>query len=161
MPTSSCPSFLPDMTSLTTSGRRLQRKTRRNCRLRRLQVKFIKKVLCEDHQISHCCHSYWPHNSAGYDIAICFRSAATCNTALTILYIKTRRQKLPDVGLLQTAVFSGKTSNGILSYVLTFVRRRRSSYHKVSGSNISRTVCPIITKFYMASMASFFPWLPT
>ena len=51
--TSTCPTFPPDMTSLTTCDRKLPRKTRRNCRLRRLQVEFLEKGVSEDHQISH------------------------------------------------------------------------------------------------------------
>ena len=44
-------------------------------------------------------------------------------------YSQTAANGATDVGskLLQAAAFSGKTSNGVLSYVLTFVRRRRSS----------------------------------
>ena len=65
---------------------------------------------------------------------------------------------MSDVGskLLLTAVFSGKTSNGVMPYVLAFVRRRRSVVcQKVSGSNISRRACPRITKCYTVSMPTY------
>ena len=53
MPT--CTTYAPDMTSLSTSGRKLPPKNCRNCCLRWLQVKFLKNSLSKDHQISHGC----------------------------------------------------------------------------------------------------------
>ena len=47
--------FAPDMTPLTTSGWKRQRKNRWKCRLRQVKVKFLEKVLCEDHQIAQGC----------------------------------------------------------------------------------------------------------
>ena len=50
-----CPTVASDATSLTTSGRKLPRKKRRKCRIRRLQVEFLDKGLSDDHQISQVC----------------------------------------------------------------------------------------------------------
>ena len=52
MPT--CPTLAPNMTSRTTSGRKLQQKYR-PCRLRRLQGEFLENGLGDDHQISQDC----------------------------------------------------------------------------------------------------------
>ena len=75
-----CCTFPPrEMTSPTTSGRKLSGLNRRKCRLSRYQVEFLKKGLDEDHQISHCCRDDWPHKSAGYDVTSCFQLYAKSN----------------------------------------------------------------------------------
>ena len=50
-----CSTLAPDMTSRTTSSRKLQQKYRRKCCLRWLQVEFLENGLSDDHQILHGC----------------------------------------------------------------------------------------------------------
>ena len=45
------PTFAPDVSSIATSCWKLLGKNHRNCRLRRLLVKFLEKGLSEDRQI--------------------------------------------------------------------------------------------------------------
>ena len=46
-----CSTATPDMTSLSTSGRKLSRSNYRKCHLRRLWVEFLQNGLREDHKI--------------------------------------------------------------------------------------------------------------
>ena len=65
------------MTSLTTSGQKLSRKTIENATLDGFRCNFSRKVIVKITKFYTVVGDIWPHKSAGYDVTSYFQSAFT------------------------------------------------------------------------------------
>ena len=84
-----CPTFAQDMTSRTTSVRKLQRQKVENAASYGFRWNFSGKVYVRITKFHAVVGDNWPNKSVGHDVAGCFRSAENAIKYRTIVMLKT------------------------------------------------------------------------